>query len=72
MSRKGNCYDNAVIENFFGMVKTEFFEHQNFKSVEEFRSKLISYLDYYNNDRIKVKLNGLSPVTYRTQSIVFT
>ena len=72
MSRKGNCYDNAVIENFFGMVKTEFFEHQNFKSVEEFRSKLISYLDYYNNDRIKVKLNGLSPVAYRTQSIVFT
>ena len=71
-SRKGNCYDNAVIENFFGLVKTEFFEHRNFKSAEEFQKGLIAYLDYYNNDRIKVKLNGLSPVAYRTQSIVFT
>ena len=72
MSRKGNCYDNAVIENFFGLVKTEFFEHQNFKSAEEFETKLGAYLEYYNNDRIKVKLNGLSPVAYRTQSTVFT
>jgi len=72
MSRKGNCYDNAVIENFFGLVKTEFFEHQNFKSAEEFENKLIVYLDYYNNDRIKVKLNGPSLVAYRTQSTIFT
>ena len=72
MSRKGNCYDNAVIENFFGLVKTEFFEHQNFKTAEEFETKLGAYLEYYNNDRIKVKLNGLSPVAYRTQSTVFT
>lgn len=72
MSRKGNCYDNAVIENFFGLLKSEFFDHQNFKSAEEFETKLRAYLDYYNNDRIKVKLNGLSPVAYRTQSIVFT
>lgn len=71
MSRKGNCYDNAVIENFFGLLKTEFFECQNFKSAEEFCDKLVAYLDYYNNDRIKVKLNGLSPVAYRTQSIIF-
>ena len=72
MSRKGNCYDNAVIESFFGLVKSEFFEHQNFKSAEEFVTKLVAYLDYYNNDRIKVKLNGLSPVAYRTQSTIFT
>lgn len=72
MSRKGNCYDNAVIENFFGLLKSEFFSYQNFESIEEFEGKLVSYLDYYNNDRIKVKLNGLSPVAYRTQPIVFT
>jgi putative transposase len=72
MSRKGNCYDNAVIENFFGLLKSEFFNDQGFTSVEDFQEKLIAYLDYYNNVRIKVKLNGLSPVAYRTQSIVFT
>jgi transposase InsO family protein len=72
MSRKGNCYDNAVIENFFGMLKSEFFNSQTFNSIEDFEQKLVIYLDYYNNDRIKVKLNGLSPVDYRTQSFVFT
>jgi putative transposase len=72
MSRKGNCYDNAVIENFFGLLKSEFFNDQGFTSVEDFQEKLIAYLDYYNNVRIKVKLNGLSPVAYRTQSIVST
>lgn len=69
MSRKGNCYDNAVIENFFGLLKSEFFHNAIFVSVEDFQSKLTDYLNYYNNDRIKGKLNGLSPVAYRTQSI---
>jgi len=68
MSRKGNCYDNAVIESFFGLVKSEFFYNTLFESVEDFQTKLTDYLDYYNNDRIKVKLKGLSPVVYRTQS----
>jgi putative transposase len=72
MSRKGNCYDNAVIENFFGLLKSEFFNDQGFTSVEDFQKKLIAYLDYYNKVRIKVKLKGLSPVAYRAQSIVFT
>lgn len=72
MSRKGNCYDNAVIENFFGILKSEFFKGKTFTSVDRFQEELVAYLDYYNNDRIKVKLKGLSPVAYRTQSIVST
>lgn len=72
MSRKGNCYDNCVIETFFGLLKTEFFNNQTFTSVEEFEQELSGYIDYYNNHRIKVKLKGLSPVQFRTQSFVST
>lgn len=69
MSRKGNCYDNAVMENFFGVLKTEFFYLNKFDSVEALQTGLSEYIRYYNNDRIKLKLNGLSPVQYRTQAI---
>ena len=72
MSRKGNCYDNCVIENFFGLLKTEFFRNQSFPSVENFQEELDRYIDYYNNSRIKVKLKGLSPVQFRAQSFVPT
>ena len=72
MSRKGNCYDNSVIESFFGLLKTEFFCNQSFHSVESFQDELDQYIDYYNNSRIKVKLKGLSPVQFRTQSLVPT
>ena len=68
MSRKGNCYDNSVIENFFGLLKTEFYTDQMFSSIEEFKTELSEYIEYYNNSRIKVKLKGLSPVQFRTQS----
>jgi transposase InsO family protein len=67
MSRKGNCLDNAVIENFFGIIKSELFYLQKFESIEHFRKELDEYIDYYNNKRIKLKLNGLSPVQFRTQ-----
>ena len=72
MSRKGNCYDNSVIENFFGILKSEFYHNQEFLSVEHFSKELSDYMDYYNNRRIKVKLKGLSPVQFRTQSFVST
>ena len=72
MSRKGNCYDNSVIENFFGILKSEFYHNQKFSSVEHFSEELPEYIDYYNNRRIKVKLNGLSPVQFRTQSFIST
>jgi putative transposase len=66
MSRKGNCYDNAVIENFFGILKSEFLYHQDFKSVEHFKQELRKYIHYYNHKQIKAKLKGKSPVQYRT------
>jgi putative transposase len=68
MSRKGNCLDNAVMENFFGHIKSELLYIEKFRSMEHFISELKEYIDYYNNKRIKIKLNGLSPVHYRIQS----
>lgn len=65
MSRKGNCLDNAVMENFFGHIKSELLYLKDFSSIEQFKSELTDYLDYYNNRRIKSKLGGLSPVQYR-------
>ena len=69
MSRKGNCLDNAVIENFFGLLKTELLYLQNFESIEHFKRELIDYLDYYNTRRIKVKLKGLPPALHRQQAL---
>jgi transposase InsO family protein len=68
MSRKGNCLDNAVMENFFGLLKSELLYLQKFSSIENFEYELKSYIHYYNNFRIKEKLKGLSPVMFRTQS----
>lgn len=67
MSRKGNCLDNAAMESFFGTLKSEFFYLNRFESVDELKAGLDKYIRYYNHDRIKLKLNGLSPVRYRTQ-----
>lgn len=69
MSRKGNCLDNAVIENFFGILKSEWLYLQKFSSVDQFTGELKNYIHYYNNYRIKAKLNGMSPVQYRTHPI---
>lgn len=69
MSRKGNCLDNSVMENFFGLLKSELLYLQNFASAEDFQNELEKYLHYYNFNRIKLKLNGMSPVQYRTQNI---
>lgn len=48
MSRKGNCLDNAVVENFFGLLKSELLYLQKFASIEQFKTELVSYLEYYN------------------------
>jgi transposase InsO family protein len=69
MSRKGNCLDNAVMENFFGLLKSELFYLKKFESLESFKNELIEYLDYYNNRRIKAKLNGLTPALHRRQTV---
>ena len=68
MSRKGNCLDNAVMENFFGLLKSELLYITDFASIEHFISELEDYLHYYNHKRIKLKLKGLSPVDFRTQA----
>ena len=68
MSRKGNCLDNSVMENFFGLLKSELLYLREFQSIDEFVMELEKYIDYYNNKRIKSKLKGLSPVQYRVQS----
>ncbi len=68
MSRKGNCLDNAVIENFFGLLKSELLYIQEFESMVHFKRELELYIEYYNHKRIKGKLKGLSPIQYRIQS----
>ena len=65
MSRKGNCLDNAIIENFFGILKSEMFYTQKFKSIEELKKEIKEYINYYNNERIKSNLNKMSPIKYR-------
>ena len=65
MSRKGNCLDNAVVENFFGTLKSEMFHLKKFKSVQELKKDIKAYIRYYNHDRISLVLNGMSPIKYR-------
>ncbi len=71
MSRKGNSMDNGLMENFFGLLKTEMFYDQEdkYKNIDELIIAIDEYIDYYNNKRIKEKLKGLSPVQYRLQSL---
>lgn len=69
MSRRGNCLDNATMESFFGTLKSEFFYLEKFTSLEELKTGLDEYLRYYNVDRIKQRLNYLSPVAFRLQSM---
>ena len=69
MSRKATCLDNAVAENFFGLLKTELFFLEKFDSIDQLEKAIVEYIDYYNNRRIKLKLNGLSPVQYRIQTV---
>ena len=70
MSRKGNCYDNSVMENFFGHLKSELLYLQEFESMEHFKAELIAYIDYYNNRRIKARLKGLPPAIHRQQALL--
>ena len=69
MSRKGNCLDNAVMENFFGLLKSELLYLQSFNSIEHFKTELSDYLHYYNFCRIKTKLKGLTPAVHRLQAL---
>lgn len=72
MSRKGNCLDNSVMENFFGKMKNEMFYgyEYTFKTIEDLKIAMEQYIMYYNTQRITVKLKGLTPVQYRNQSLL--
>lgn len=69
MSRKGNCLDNAAMESFFGTLKSEYFYLESFENVDQLASGLDDYIAYYNQKRISLRLNGLSPVQFRTQAL---
>ena len=68
-SRKGNCMDNSIMENFFGIMKKETFYgyEKDFKTLEELKSAMVKYINYYNHKRINKKIKGLSPLEYRQQ-----
>ena len=68
MSRKGNCLDNSIMENFFSLIKQEMYNKKVFYSFEELEQAIIEYIDYYNYRRIKEKLNFMSPVEYRLKN----
>ena len=72
MSRKGNCLDDALMENFFGLMKTEMFYglENTYTTVEELIQAMHDYIRYFNNDRIKVRLKGLTPIEYRSQALL--
>nr|WP_232324752.1 IS3 family transposase [Pedobacter cryoconitis] len=69
MSRKGNCLDNAVIENFFGIIKSELFYLKKYNKINDLKQDIEEYIEYYNNDRIKLNLKGMSPIKYRAHYI---
>lgn len=66
MSRKGNCLDNAIIENFSGTLKSELFYLKKFNSIQQLKKEIKQYIYYYNNERIKSNLNKMRPIEYRT------
>lgn len=70
MSRKGNCFDNAVIVSFFGTLKAEYDHLATLDSIETLKAGVRDYIRYYNNERIKLGLQGLSPVQYRMRNSV--
>ncbi|WP_246875208.1 IS3 family transposase [Corynebacterium sp. Marseille-P3884] len=69
MSRKANCYDNAVMENFFGHLKTEMYHGEVFDTVAEFNQAIDEYIGWYNTERIQQRLKGLTPMQYRNQTL---
>lgn len=70
MSQKGNCHDNSVMENFFGLLKQEIYYGAVYYSFEELKSEIEKFIKYYNEKRIKEKLGWMSPVQYRLSLLV--
>jgi len=68
MSRKSNCLDNSIMENFFGLLKSELLYLKKFTSIENFKEELEKYIYWYNNKRIKLKLK-MSPIEFKNKNI---
>lgn len=68
MSRKATCADNASMENFFGILKQEMYYGEELVSYEDLKRRIEQYIHWYNHERSKEKLAGMSPVEYRTHS----
>lgn len=66
MSGLGNCLDNLPMDNFFGLLKQELYNGENFHSYEALEEAIKQYIQYYNENRMKEKLGWMSPVEYRT------
>ena len=71
MSRKGNCYDNCIMETFFGRMKNEMFYgyEKDYESFDDFSKAVDEYINYYNNERIQAKTKWMPPVKYRKTSM---
>jgi transposase InsO family protein len=67
MSRRGNCYDNAMAENFFSILKTECIYRRKLKTFDEARQLIDEYIVFYNNERIQTK-TSLTPLEKRRQA----
>ncbi|MFS8513546.1 Integrase core domain-containing protein [Planifilum fulgidum] len=67
MSRRGNCLDNAPIESFFSHLKTEALQHHHIQDTEQAQILIQRYIRFYNEERLQLKLNKLTPVEYRRQ-----
>jgi len=71
MSRKGDCYDNAVAESFFSNLKNELTWHHDFRSRDEARAAIFDYIEvFYNRQRLHQSLDYVSPVRYEEQRVV--
>ena len=68
MSRKGNCFDNAAIESFFGTLKAEYYHLATLDGIAALDARVNGYIHYDNHERIKLGLQGLSPVEYRVRN----
>lgn len=69
MSRKGNCYDNAVMENFFGHLKSEMYHGEHFNTVDELIDEIGDYIRWYNTERVQERLKGMTPMEYRNHAL---
>ena len=74
IEREGNSLDNGLMECFFGLLKSEMFyeQEEKYKTLEELKEAIEDYIYYYNNKRIKEKLKGLTPASYRNQSLLIS